>query len=533
MKKSSITKPQFGKIFIVRFLAMCLITFILSAFALEWLDSFLEDKRSESRNAYRNRIEEKAKELSKAEQGSPEYENILSELELDLFIYQMTDDNYAEVTVGGKKLATDKDTAFIRYNLKKPYEFLHVEDMSCFGPLYEFMNGKYNPKATSDLYAKYQWDPFFVHTYGERFDSIIYYVKSAYINHENHTFIPRHITIEDNEKKYDLDLGQRELSGYEYVESENGRGFGMIFSYRMDPRLSAEDIVQYAIPDADNKVAYRVEYEDYENVSKSRELPWHVGYTYPVSYSVYNLAPYTCVFIMGVAILSAMAVALLMAFIKYQKDKTVWNIFEYRTKTTEAMAHDLKTPMAAISAYAESLEDFAGDPVKTAEYSRKISEKIRTMDHMVEDILMLSKGETGKVEVKREDVSVLELVNESLKAFPSMMTEVKGDDVKLKTDRKLFKQAVDNLLSNSDRYAVEGSTVEITIAPESLTISNKSERTYEDVESLKKAFVKGDDSRSDRGTGLGLSIADNNLNILGYKLELKSADGVFEAKIRF
>ena len=50
----------------------------------------------------------------------------------------------------------------------------------------------------------------------------------------------------------------------------------------------------------------------------------------------------------------------------------------------------------------------------------------------------------GKVEVKREDVSVLELVNESLKAFPSMMTEVKGDDVKLKTDRKLFKQAVDN-----------------------------------------------------------------------------------------
>ena len=236
---------------------------------------------------------------------------------------------------------------------------------------------------------------------------------------------------------------------------------------------------------------------------------------------------------MGVAILSAMAVALLMAFIKYQKDKTVWNIFEYRTKTTEAMAHDLKTPMAAISAYAESLEDFAGDPVKTAEYSRKISEKIRTMDHMVEDILMLSKGETGKVEVKREDVSVLELVNESLKAFPSMMTEVKGDDVKLKTDRKLFKQAVDNLLSNSDRYAVEGSTVEITIALESLTISNKSERTYEDVESLKKAFVKGDDSRSDRGTGLGLSIADNNLNILGYKLELKSADGVFEAKIRF
>ena len=533
MKKTSITKPQFGKIFIVRFLVLCMVTFILSAFALEWLDSYLADSRSESRNAYRNRIEEKAKELSKAEQGSPEYESILSELEHDLFIYQMTDDNYAEVSVGGKKLATDKDTAFIRYNLKKPYEFLHVEDMSCFGPLYEFMNGKYNPKATSDLYAKYQWDPFFVHTYGERFDSIIYYVKSAYINHENHTFIPRHITIEDNEKKYDLDLGQRELSGYEYVESENGRGYGMIFSYRMDPRLSAEDIVQYAIPDADNKVAYRVEYEDYENVSKSRELPWHVGYTYPVSYSVYNLAPYTCVFIMGVAILSAMAIALLLAFIKYQKDKTVWNIFEYRTKTTEAMAHDLKTPMAAISAYAESLEDCAGDPAKTAEYSRKISEKIQSMDHMVEDILMLSKGETGKVEVMREDVNVKELINECLKAFPELKTEINGDNVKLNTDRKLFKQAVDNLLSNSDRYGVKGSTVDIKVEPDRLTITNKTSETYPDVESLKKPFVKGSDSRSDKGTGLGLSIADNNLNILGYKLELVSEDGLFKASVKF
>ena len=66
-----------------------------------------------------------------------------------------------------------------------------------------------------------------------------------------------------------------------------------------------------------------------------------------------------------------------------------------------------------------------------------------------------------------------------------------------------------------------------------LTIANKTSETYPDVESLKKPFVKGSDSRSDKGTGLGLSIADNNLNILGYKLELSSRDGIFEARIRY
>ena len=51
--------------------------------------------------------------------------------------------------------------------------------------------------------------------------------------------------------------------------------------------------------------------------------------------------------------------------------------------------------------------------------------------------------------------------------------------------------------------------------------------------SLKQPFVKGDGARGNKGTGLGLSIADNNLNMLGYKLELSSEEGVFKARILF
>ena len=154
------------------------------------------------------------------------------------------------------------------------------------------------------------------------------------------------------------------------------------------------------------------------------------------------------------------------------------------------------------------------------------------MDHMIGDILSFSRSETGKIDIVKEEFSVAELVKESLEAFPGLKADLKGD-IKLVTDRKLFKQAIDNLLSNCDRYGDKESPVDITIDPENLLIINKTDKTYDDVDSLKKPFVKGEDSRGGKGTGLGLSIADNNLNILGFKLELVSEEGTFKAIVKF
>ena len=114
-----------------------------------------------------------------------------------------------------------------------------------------------------------------------------------------------------------------------------------------------------------------------------------------------------------------------------------------------------------------------------------------------------------------------------------MKAEIKGDDVILKTDRILFKQAIDNLLSNCYRYREADSVIDISIDSGKLTISNMTSMTYEDVDSLKKPFVKGDDSRGNKGTGLGLAIAENNLSILRFALELASEEGRFQAAVKF
>ena len=142
------------------------------------------------------------------------------------------------------------------------------------------------------------------------------------------------------------------------------------------------------------------------------------------------------------------------------------------------------------------------------------------------------KPKKSKIDIVKEDVNVAELVKESLSALPEMKADLKGD-AKIETDRKLLKQAIDNLLSNCDRYGDKESPVDITIDPENLLIINKTDKTYDDVDSLKKPFVKGEDSRGGKGTGLGLSIADNNLNILGSKLELISEEGTFKAIVKF
>ena len=536
MKRDSITKPKFWKIFTVRLIAWCLLTSLAAAVTCYVSDFIFKYKRQAVRDYEHQNVVDSAESLSLAEPGTKDYEDRLSVLKISLALYQLSDNNYAEVYAGDKLIAsTAEDTVYISYQSEEGSEFFFVKDMSCFDALTGFMDGKYDPKKYNDMEVKYAWDPVASDYMSKKYLQVNYGIRSAYLDLEKHTFIPETVIIQDRDNTYEVNCNPKNTDGYKHIDLKNGKFF-VVFSYRKAPQLSSGDVNQYAAPapSAKRPAFTSLSSEMYEELLKAREITWHVGFAEPENDEPFHkYAPYTCMTIWISALLAAAVISLVFSFVKYQKDKTVWKIFDYRTKTTEAMAHDLKTPMAAIAAYAESLEDFAGDPEKTGEYSAKISAKVKEMDHMIEDILALSKTGTAKVEINKEDVSVTELVKESLQAFPDMETEIRGDDVTLKTDRKLLKQSVDNLLSNCSRYGEKGSPVVIVISSGELSISNKTSMTYSDVESLKKPFVKGDGSRNDKGTGLGLSIAENNLNILGYRLVLSSKDGQFKAQVKY
>lgn len=541
MRRKSIKKPNFWIIFGIRFAVLLAVSLIAASYLLVQIRENTNWSRYNWVYSYLDKVKEGVASLYEAEPGTELYEQRLLKLKHILSIYQSSEKGYVEVIIGDMKLATDHDTAFYiaRYELDgvEP-EIYEIADMSYLEPVKTFMNGKFYEGGLDSRFLTVN-DPVVEYMAAHQIftdnDWICMY-KTVYINRENHTFIPGVLAYQmfRDGKIYTLDCTPADTTGYELVDYGDDWTNSWI-SYRVAPELTSADVDCYYAPDPNVPGDYNIQLtpEEFEEAVKNNEYPWYVGFYDPEYREFYEAAPLSTVIILSLAVLIPLLLALVLAVIRYQKDKTVWLIFEYRTKTTEAMAHDLKTPLSSIMAYAESLESSYDDPSKALEYSKKINEKVSTMDHMIADILSLSRSGSGKIEVVSEEVSVMSIVNECLSAFPDLKAEIKGDDITLKTDKKLLKQAIENLFANCDRYGIKGSAINITTDPKSLLIINKTEKKYDDVESLKKPFVKGDDSRGSKGNGLGLSIAENNLNILGFKLELVSEEGLFKAIVKF
>ena len=92
--------------------------------------------------------------------------------------------------------------------------------------------------------------------------------------------------------------------------------------------------------------------------------------------------------------------------------------------------------------------------------------------------------------------------------------------------------ALANLINNAVFYSKEGTQIDISLDEKDLIIINISEEKTDNAENLKDPFVKGSRSRGSGGTGLGLAIANNNLAMLGFKLEIQSKDDKFIATVK-
>lgn len=242
---------------------------------------------------------------------------------------------------------------------------------------------------------------------------------------------------------------------------------------------------------------------------------------------------------MGIAaiIAAAVAFAFIPATIRYNTKKRRYEVYEYRLKMIDAMAHDLKTPMAAISAYSENLSNHIGTD-KQEYYAGKVEEKVGQMNKMVNDILEFSKSEKQTASIHKENVDVCDIIskavanNELTIEERSLKIGFDKKNVRVKTDLKLFSQAVSNLINNAVLYSKEGSTIDIKCDDKIITISNITEDEIDTSKDLKQPFVKGNSVRGNKGTGLGLAIANNNLAMLGFKLGITAEDGKFTATVK-
>ena len=200
------------------------------------------------------------------------------------------------------------------------------------------------------------------------------------------------------------------------------------------------------------------------------------------------------------------------------------------------MAHDLKTPLAIISAYSENIREET-DPDKLREYAEKMGDTVNSANRLLEGILNFSRSESDSIMIKPEEFYVRSVIEEAVGSRRNFFdayginVTIRGEDITIKTDKRLFMQAIENLISNCAEHSENNTEVDILISKRSVEFTNISDHKIENTDELKKPFVKGSESRGVSGTGLGLAIAENDLMRLGYELHLKYVEPKFIATV--
>ena len=227
----------------------------------------------------------------------------------------------------------------------------------------------------------------------------------------------------------------------------------------------------------------------------------------------------------------AVFISLLWTTITYGKLRYFYKNEDYRKGLMNAMAHDLKTPLAAMSGYAENLAENVMTE-KREHYAQAILQNTEYMNDIISDILNLSKLEDGSNSGKKQKQDLMEIMSELKKEHEALIKEknltlILEGSFSCKIEKESMKRALDNLLTNAILYTNEGGTIHVN--GKNLPLFGKLIIANSPVDPIKvksaklwEPFVKGDDSRSDRkGTGLGLSIAKNILEAQGFVPKIK------------
>lgn len=237
-------------------------------------------------------------------------------------------------------------------------------------------------------------------------------------------------------------------------------------------------------------------------------------------------------------------IALLVSLVKYKNLLYFYRNEDFRKTLMNSMAHDLKTPLAAMSGYAQNLKENVGTD-KREHYAEEIEKSAGYMNGIIADILALSRLEDNMAHPKKQRVDLAGLMNEISEQYKDRLEEKKltftmemEGSYKKYADPLLMKRALENLFTNALKYTEEGGEIKVTVSNipfRSRFILENSPAQEIDCkpEKLWEPFVKGQKSRSDQnGTGVGLSIAKNIFNLHHVKAKIREKDGVFRVILK-
>ena len=221
-----------------------------------------------------------------------------------------------------------------------------------------------------------------------------------------------------------------------------------------------------------------------------------------------------------------------------QDQKEIEKAALIRQEFTANVSHELKTPLHAISGYAELLENEMVKEEDIKPFASKIRGESSRMTKLVEDIIDLTRLDNGGDEMKWEDCDLYRIAKNAVDSLEVAATAlgvevtVDGSDATIRAIPQLIYSIVYNLCDNAIKYNHSGGSVQVRVQQTSYNIVLSIKDTgigipEESRERIFERFYRVDKSRSKEvgGTGLGLSIVKHAVIIHNGKIEVKSKLG--------
>ena len=206
------------------------------------------------------------------------------------------------------------------------------------------------------------------------------------------------------------------------------------------------------------------------------------------------------------------------------------------------VSHELRTPITSISGYAELLGDGSYGELNDlqADAVARIGRNTERLELLVEDLLTLSKAESGQLELEQAEVDLCAVARESLEMLEEVLrgrvltveVALPEEPVLVTGDARALERVVTNLLGNAIKFTPDDGRIGLTLTPSgcqaSLSVSDTGMGiAEEDREHLFTRFFRTSTATRNaiQGTGLGLSIVHSIVTQHGGTVSVESAPG--------
>lgn len=211
------------------------------------------------------------------------------------------------------------------------------------------------------------------------------------------------------------------------------------------------------------------------------------------------------------------------------------------------MSHDIRTPMNAIIGMTTIAQQYLHDPVRINSCLSKIELASNHLLELINDILDMSKIESGKLSLKESPLNLAELIHNLISLINPQLKEHQHElhvetynisDEYLLGDTVRLNQIFTNILSNSIKFTPRGGKLkleikQLTLAPTGyghfrfVFSDNGIGMDQEFLPHLFTPFERSQTSNTDsiEGTGLGMAITKNIVDLMGGTIEVTSAAG--------